>query len=62
MTNGVAIEAGPFTNLAATPYETDLTLTFYNWPPLDRLGWKRNIIDVVAEVLGTRPSIAWAKV
>ncbi len=121
MTNGVAIEAGPFTNLAAAPFETDLlscptckgavdgeqlmecvaqwmsgeadatltceacgrstplrflrssdkreppvvcrklTLTFYNWPPLDRPGWKKNIIDVVAEALGTRPSIAWAK-
>jgi hypothetical protein len=104
MTNGVAIETGPFTNLAAAPFETDLltcprcngavdeeqlmecvgqwmsgeadaaltceacgksthlrflrssdkgeppvvcgnlTLTFYNWPPLDRPGWKKDII------------------
>lgn len=122
MTNGVAIETGPFTNLAAAPFETDLlscpdckgavdeellmecvgqwmagetdaaltceacgksthlrslrssdkreppvvcgnlTLTFYNWPPLDRPGWKKSIIELIAEGLGTSPSIAWAKV
>jgi hypothetical protein len=121
VTNGVAIETGPFTNLAAGPFEThllscpkcgravdqdplmecvgqwmsgetesaltcegcgqsthlrslrstdkreppvvcgNLTLTFYNWPPLDRPGWKTSIIDVIAETTGVHPSIAWAK-
>jgi hypothetical protein len=120
-TNGVVIEAGPFTNLAAGPFEMDLlicpkceapvdeervmefvgrwmsgetaaalgceacggsthlrslrsadgrespvvcgnlTLTFYNWPPLDRAGWKKDIIEVIAGVLGSRPSLARAK-
>ena len=39
----------------------NLTLTFYNWPPLDSPSWQRSVIDVVADVLGARPSLAYAK-
>jgi hypothetical protein len=83
MTNGVAIETGPFTDSAlrceacgqgahlrslrssdngGPPVVCgNLTLTFHNWPPLDHPGWKKSIIDKIAETLGARPAIAWTK-
>lgn len=38
-----------------------LVLTYYNWPPLNDARWKKNIIDLIAETLGARPVLAWAK-
>lgn len=39
----------------------NLALTFFNWPILEDSGWKRSVVDAVAEVLGARPSLAWTK-
>jgi hypothetical protein len=35
-----------------------MTLSFYNWPPFNHAGWKKNILDPIAEALGARPAIA----
>ncbi len=39
----------------------NLALTFFNWPILEDSGWRRSVVDAVAEVLGARPSLAWTK-
>ena len=39
-----------------------LALTFHNWPPLDSPRWRRSIVEDIAEVVGSPPSLAWAKI
>jgi len=39
----------------------NLAVTFYNWPPLEDAAWSRRVMAVIVECLGSRPSVAQAK-